>query len=139
MNFHHDIRMKTISFIHRLLPHSQRLRGLVSLAVVGLLMVMVISCSTINRRTVALPDMPGAKYVGSADCEQCHDCDQKLPPSSQRGILSALSSRQVVEFGKLCGVDQILQRHAKARIIIFDRVNDVPIRAGGWREVICLM
>ena len=65
--------MKTISFFHRLLPHSQRLRGLVSLAVVGLLMVVVISCSTVNRRAVALPDVPGAHYVGSADCEQCHD------------------------------------------------------------------
>ena len=65
--------MKIISFFHRLLPRSQRLRGLVSLAVVGILMVVVISCSTVNRRAVALPDVPGAHYVGSADCEQCHD------------------------------------------------------------------
>jgi predicted CXXCH cytochrome family protein len=65
--------MKTISFFQRLLPRSQRLRGLVSLAVVGLLTLVVISCSTVNRRAVALPDVPGAHYVGSADCEQCHD------------------------------------------------------------------
>src|ERR1039458_384318 len=65
--------MKTISYFHRLLPRSQRLRGLVSLAALGLLVLVVISCSTVNRQAVALPDVPGAKYVGSTDCEQCHD------------------------------------------------------------------
>ena len=73
MNSATDNRMKTISFLHRLLPRSQRLRGLVALAAVGLLLLAVISCSTVNRQAVALPDVPGANYVGSADCEQCHD------------------------------------------------------------------
>jgi predicted CXXCH cytochrome family protein len=72
MNFATDNRMKTISFFHRLLPRSRRLRGVVSLAAVSLLLFVAISCST-TRQAVVLPDVPGAKYVGSADCEQCHD------------------------------------------------------------------
>ena len=39
----------------------------------GVLLLAVISCSSISRQAVILPDVPGAKYVGSADCEQCHD------------------------------------------------------------------
>jgi predicted CXXCH cytochrome family protein len=37
------------------------------------LLLAAISCSTLSRQAVVLPDVPGAKYVGSADCEQCHD------------------------------------------------------------------
>ena len=65
--------MKTISFFHRLLPDSRRLRGLVSLAAAGLLLSVVISCRTATRHAVVLPDVPGAKYIGSAECEQCHE------------------------------------------------------------------
>jgi len=32
-----------------------------------------VSCHTVNRSVVVLPDYPGAKYVGSKECEQCHD------------------------------------------------------------------
>jgi predicted CXXCH cytochrome family protein len=32
-----------------------------------------ISCRTVNRVTVMLPDVPGAKYIGSKECEQCHE------------------------------------------------------------------
>ena len=39
---------------------------------VGLLL-LAISCGTLSHQAVVLPDVPGAKYVGSADCEQCHD------------------------------------------------------------------
>jgi len=65
--------MKTISFWSRLLSRLQRLRSLAALAAAGLLLCVVISCSTLNHQAVVLPDVPGAKYVGSADCEQCHD------------------------------------------------------------------
>ena len=65
--------MKTISFFHRLLPDSRRLRGLVSLAAAGLLLFVVISCRTATRHAVVLPDVPGAKYIGSVECEQCHE------------------------------------------------------------------
>jgi predicted CXXCH cytochrome family protein len=37
------------------------------------LVMVVISCSTVNRSVVVLPEVPGAKYIGSRECEQCHD------------------------------------------------------------------
>lgn len=33
----------------------------------------VISCRTVNRNVVLLPNVPGAKYIGSKECEQCHE------------------------------------------------------------------
>ena len=36
------------------------------------LLLAVISCRTDNRVAVVLPDMPGAKYIGSKECDQCH-------------------------------------------------------------------
>jgi predicted CXXCH cytochrome family protein len=33
----------------------------------------VISCTTVRRTAVLLPEVPGASYVGSAECQQCHD------------------------------------------------------------------
>jgi len=47
-------------------------RPLVFAGVAGLLTVVAISCST-TRQAVILPDVPGAKYIGSSECEQCHD------------------------------------------------------------------
>jgi len=37
------------------------------------LVVVAISCRSVNRSVVLLPDVPGAKYIGSKECEQCHD------------------------------------------------------------------
>ena len=37
------------------------------------LLVIAISCGTVNRNVVVLPDVPGAKYIGSKECEQCHE------------------------------------------------------------------
>ena len=43
--------------------------------IVGLaiLVLGVISCATVHRAVVVLPDYPGAKYIGSKECEQCHE------------------------------------------------------------------
>lgn len=38
-----------------------------------LLVLGVISCRSVNRAVVVLPNVPGAKYIGSRECEQCHD------------------------------------------------------------------
>jgi predicted CXXCH cytochrome family protein len=52
---------------------SQRGRALaIGVGVVAVLTV-VISCTTVQRSVVDLPMIPGAKYLGSKDCEQCHD------------------------------------------------------------------
>jgi predicted CXXCH cytochrome family protein len=48
-------------------------RGLALLAVPMALLVLVISCGTVSRSVVVLPDVPGAKYIGSKECEQCHE------------------------------------------------------------------
>ena len=32
-----------------------------------------ISCGTVTRSVVVLPNVPGAQYIGSKECEQCHD------------------------------------------------------------------
>ncbi len=38
-----------------------------------ILLSAAMACRTVNRAVVALPDYPGAKYIGSKECEQCHE------------------------------------------------------------------
>jgi predicted CXXCH cytochrome family protein len=47
-------------------------RGLVALTGVAALLLALISCSTVHRAVVELPEVPGAKYIGSKECDQCH-------------------------------------------------------------------
>jgi predicted CXXCH cytochrome family protein len=47
-------------------------RHLLAVVGAGLLLPVVISCGT-TRHAVILPEVPGAKYIGSSECEQCHD------------------------------------------------------------------
>jgi predicted CXXCH cytochrome family protein len=56
----------------RRLPTKGR-RGLAAGTAAAFLVVAAISCSTVNRAVVVLPDVPGASYIGSKECEQCHD------------------------------------------------------------------
>jgi predicted CXXCH cytochrome family protein len=45
-----------------------------ALALAALVMaVAAISCGTVSRSVVILPNVPGAKYIGSKECEQCHE------------------------------------------------------------------
>jgi hypothetical protein len=48
------------------------IRSLAAVAAVALLLALI-SCGTVHRAVVVLPDVPGAKYIGSKECEQCHD------------------------------------------------------------------
>ncbi len=48
-------------------------RGLALSAGAAGLLLAVMSCQTVNRQVVVLPEVPGAKYIGSKECEQCHD------------------------------------------------------------------
>jgi predicted CXXCH cytochrome family protein len=46
------------------------------LALIGGVMaplLVVISCSTVSRSVVQLPNVPGASYIGSDQCDTCHD------------------------------------------------------------------
>ncbi len=67
--------MKTISFLNQIRRwcRRQRSRNLALAAGAVALVMAAISCTTVTRQAVVLPDVPGAKYVGSADCEQCHE------------------------------------------------------------------
>ncbi len=47
-------------------------RWLVAMAGALVLLLVVISCRTVNRAVVLLPNIPGAKYIGSKECETCH-------------------------------------------------------------------
>src|ERR1017187_2536917 len=51
----------------------RRRRGLALAAGALVLVLAAVSCQTVNRAVVVLPDVPGAKYIGSKECEQCHD------------------------------------------------------------------
>ena len=51
---------------------SRRRRGM-TVAGALVLFLTALSCQTVHRNVVVLPDVPGAKYIGSKECEQCHD------------------------------------------------------------------
>ena len=48
-------------------------RWLVTLTGALVLVGAAISCRTVNRAVVVLPNVPGAKYIGSKECETCHE------------------------------------------------------------------
>ena len=48
-------------------------RGLALYAGAVVLSLAVMSCRTVNRGVVMLPDVPGATYIGSAECATCHE------------------------------------------------------------------
>lgn len=50
-----------------------RVRLLAVVAIAALLVFTAISCRTVSRAVVVLPNVPGANYVGSKECEQCHE------------------------------------------------------------------
>ena len=65
--------MTKFSLTRHLLPRGKRGRNLALAAGAVVLLLAAISCSTTSNRAVVLPDVPGAKYIGSAECEQCHE------------------------------------------------------------------
>ena len=80
-----------MNFISKLVPWCSRgLPRLLVLAACGLgPLAVLISCGTVNRSVVVLPDYPGAKYVGSKECEQCHDEICKNFPTADHARLIA--------------------------------------------------
>jgi predicted CXXCH cytochrome family protein len=50
-------------------------RGRMLALAVGLALVVVvaISCTTVNRAVVVPPQVPGADYIGTSECETCHE------------------------------------------------------------------
>lgn len=69
-----------------------RLRALALTAGILAVVLVVISCGTVNRSAVVLPDVPGAKYIGSKECEQCHDQIYKDFATADHARLFALGT-----------------------------------------------
>ena len=65
--------MTRLTLIRFLQTRGRPGRKLALAAGVIILVLAVISCSTINHEAVMLPEVPGAKYIGSSECEQCHE------------------------------------------------------------------
>lgn len=61
-----------LTFIKQLWLRRRRIRRALVFSIAGLLTLAAISCSTMHT-AVVLPEVPGAKYIGSSECEQCHD------------------------------------------------------------------
>lgn len=58
----------------KVLKNAGRRRRHVALAAAaGMFLLLVISCRTVHRTVVQLPNVPGASYIGSKECEACHD------------------------------------------------------------------
>ena len=54
--------------------HAERHARALALTGAALVLILgVISCGTVTRPVVVLPNVPGAKYIGSKECEQCHE------------------------------------------------------------------
>jgi predicted CXXCH cytochrome family protein len=82
--------MKLFSFLNQLWRRCRRKRGAALVAGAGVLLLAAISCSTVSNQVVMLPDVPGAKYIGSKECEQCHE-------EIYRGFQTADHSRLIAE------------------------------------------
>jgi predicted CXXCH cytochrome family protein len=67
------LRLRKQGYLSLVTSAATRNRGLVVSGGIVILLLGAIACSTVNRAVVQLPDVPGASYVGSADCEQCHE------------------------------------------------------------------
>jgi predicted CXXCH cytochrome family protein len=61
----------------------------VAIAVAGWLILGAVSCATVHRAEVVLPNYPGAKYIGSSECEQCHEDITKTFPTADHARLIA--------------------------------------------------
>ena len=53
-------------------PNPRRARWLLAGGVAALL-ITAVSCETVTRTVVVPPNIPGAKFVGSKACSECHD------------------------------------------------------------------
>ena len=82
--------MKLFLFLNQFWRRCRRKRGVALVAGAVVLLLAAISCSTVSRQVVMLPDVPGAKYIGSKECEQCHE-------EIYRGFRTADHSRLIAE------------------------------------------
>jgi predicted CXXCH cytochrome family protein len=65
------VRKRIGEIVNRFSPGGGR--WLVLMGAVTVPLLVVISCSTVSRSVVQLPNVPGATYIGSEQCDTCHD------------------------------------------------------------------
>jgi predicted CXXCH cytochrome family protein len=65
-----------------------RLRIVALLLAMGALVTTLISCRSVSRTVVMLPNVPGAKYIGSKECEQCHEEIYKSFKTADHSLLT---------------------------------------------------
>jgi predicted CXXCH cytochrome family protein len=70
-------------------PRHRRLLSVLALLGITALSVALISCGTVTRTVMAPPGIPGAKYVGSDSCADCHDQITKQFPTADHARLMA--------------------------------------------------
>lgn len=82
--------LKLRNFAGRCRPRSQSARRgtALVLAAAVFLAFAAISCRTVSRVSVNLPDVPGAKYIGSKECEQCHEEIYKSFQTADHAVLT---------------------------------------------------
>jgi predicted CXXCH cytochrome family protein len=63
------------------------------------LFLAVVACQTVNRSIVQLPNVPGAKYIGSKECEQCHEDITRSFQTADHARLVAQGTNQMIDAG----------------------------------------
>ena len=58
---------------HSIKKHRRNWTGRMALVAGATMLLAGLSCRTVTRSVVQLPSVPGAKYIGSKECEVCHD------------------------------------------------------------------
>jgi predicted CXXCH cytochrome family protein len=70
-------------------------RGFAIAAAAVVLMLAMIACQTVHRAVVALPNIPGAKYIGSKACEECHEQIYRDFQTADHARLIALGTNSI--------------------------------------------
>ena len=89
------------------------MRAVLLLIAAGGLVFAASSCRTANRVTVMLPNVPGAKYIGSKECEQCHEEILPILPTADHAVLT------------------MADQHLERRVRVLSRSRQPPLSSGG--------
>ena len=78
MKRRHNCIMRIEPFIEAVRRRANRIppacvRGMVLASGIALVVTVAISCTTVNRNVVVPPNVPGAEYIGTSECEMCHE------------------------------------------------------------------
>ena len=109
-----------------MLSRLSRIKNLLLFGGTALWGLMLISCVMVNRVVVAPPQIPGATFVGTKECVQCHE-DQTSHFGSATHSRLALSATKAGDTGcEAChGPSSIHVKSGGARGTVIDRKSVV--------------